>query len=129
MEHLSNQSEPLFPTKIPWIFSGWHIELRRIRKMRSFADDVHIGLALGNKRRCEPVVNYEVIEEMNKYIVKKICPAHKNLAGSHCSGAITIHIRRATLLAVTLGTTAVLAAGCSSTGTGFNAALISPVSV
>ena len=86
------------------------------------------GTALGNKRRCEPVVNYEVIEEMNKYIVKKIRPAHKNLASSHCSGAITVLIRRAALLAAALGTTAVLATGCSSTGTGFNAELISPVS-
>jgi hypothetical protein len=44
--------------------------------------------------------------KMNKYIVK---------------------IGRATLLAVALGTTAVLATGCSSTGTGFHAGLISPV--
>jgi hypothetical protein len=66
---------------------------------------------------------------MNKYIVKTTRPAHTCLASSQCSGAISIHIRRAALLAVALGTTAVLATGCSSTGTGFNAALISPVPV
>jgi hypothetical protein len=64
---------------------------------------------------------------MNKYLVKMTRPAH--LASSHCSGAISIQIRRAALLAIALGTTAVLAAGCSSTGTGFNAALISAVPV
>ena len=36
-------------------------------------------------------------------------------------------MRRAALLAVALGTTVVLATGCSSTGTGMNARLISPV--
>jgi hypothetical protein len=46
---------------------------------------------------------------------------------SHCSGAWWDHIRRAALLAVALGTTVVLATGCSSTGTGMNARLISPV--
>jgi hypothetical protein len=68
-------------------------------------------------------------EEMNKHIVKTTRPVHTHWASSHCSGAISIHIRRATLLAVTLGATAALAAGCSSTGTGFKAALISPMPV
>ena len=37
------------------------------------------------------------------------------------------HIERAGLLAVALGATVVLATGCSSTGTGFDARLISPL--
>ena len=64
--------------------------------------------------------------KMNKYIVNTTCPIHASLISSHCSGAILVHIRRAALLAVALGTTLVLATGCSSTGTGFNARLISP---
>jgi hypothetical protein len=49
------------------------------------------------------------------------------MISGHCSRAFWDHIRRAALLAVALGTTVVLATGCSSTGTGFNARLISPV--
>ena len=64
---------------------------------------------------------------MNKYIVNKTCPIHASLISSHCSGAFWDPIRRAALLAVALGTTVVLATGCSSTGTGINARLISPV--
>ena len=52
---------------------------------------------------------------------------HASWISSHCSGAWWDHIRRAALLAVALGTTVVLATGCSSTGTGMNARLISPV--
>ena len=63
---------------------------------------------------------------MNKYIVKTPCPMHASRISSHCSGAWWDHIRRAALLAVALGTTVVLATGCSSTGTGMNARLISP---
>ena len=51
---------------------------------------------------------------------------HASRISSHCSGAWWDHIRRAALLAVALGTTVVLATGCSSTGTGMNARLISP---
>ena len=50
--------------------------------------------------------------KINQYLVKKACA----------------HIERAGLLAVALGATVVFATGCSSTGTGFNARLISPVS-
>jgi hypothetical protein len=52
---------------------------------------------------------------------------HASWISSHCSGAWWDHIRRAALLAVALGATVVLATGCSSTGTGMNARLISPV--
>jgi hypothetical protein len=65
--------------------------------------------------------------KMNKYIVHTTCPVHDSWLSSHCSGAFLVHNRRAALLAVALGTTIVLATGCSSTGTGFNARLISPV--
>ena len=62
---------------------------------------------------------------MNKYIVNTTCPIHASVISSHCSGGFRDHIRRAALLAVALGTTVVLATGCSSTGTGMNARLIS----
>ena len=65
--------------------------------------------------------------KMNKYIVNTKCPIHASMISGHCSRAFWDHIRRAALLAVALGTTVVLATGCSSTGTGFNARLISPV--
>jgi hypothetical protein len=65
--------------------------------------------------------------KMNKYIVNTTSPNHACLISSHCFGAWWDHIRRTTLLAVALGTTAALVTGCSSTGTGFNARLISPV--
>jgi hypothetical protein len=65
--------------------------------------------------------------KINKYIVNTTYPAHTGLISSHCSGAILVHIGRSALFAVALGTTVVLATGCSSTGTGLNARLISPV--
>jgi hypothetical protein len=65
--------------------------------------------------------------KMNTYIVNTTCPVHASLLRSHSSRAIVVHIRRAALLAVALGMTVVLATGCSSMGTGFNARLISPV--
>jgi len=65
--------------------------------------------------------------KMNKYIVNTKCPIHASMISGHCSRAFWDHIRRAALLAVALGTTVVLATGCSPTGTGFNARLISPV--
>ena len=65
--------------------------------------------------------------KMNKYVVNTKCPIHASMISGHCSRAFWDHIRRAALLAVALGTTVVLATGCSSTGTGFNARLISPV--
>ena len=66
---------------------------------------------------------------MNTYIVNTTCSMHASLLSIHCSGALWDHVRRAALLAVALGTAVVLATGCSSTGTGFKAALISPVPV
>jgi hypothetical protein len=66
--------------------------------------------------------------KMNKYIVNATCSIYAGLISSHCSGAFWNHIRRPALLVVALGTTVVLATGCSSTGTGINARLISPVS-
>jgi hypothetical protein len=50
-----------------------------------------------------------------------------SLLTDHCSGALVNQIERAALLAVVLGAAVVLATGCSSTDTGFNARLISPV--
>jgi hypothetical protein len=45
----------------------------------------------------------------------------------HCSGAFLDHIMRAALPGVMLAVAVVLATGCSSTGVGFNARLISPM--
>jgi hypothetical protein len=50
-----------------------------------------------------------------------------NWNSSHCCEGLWDYIRRAALLAAAIGTTAVLATGCSSTGTGIQARLISPV--
>jgi hypothetical protein len=65
--------------------------------------------------------------QLNTYIVNTTQLVHASGLSTHCSGALLVHIRRAALLAVALGTTIVLATGCSSTGTAFNARLISPV--
>jgi hypothetical protein len=62
-----------------------------------------------------------------KYIVSTICPADASLVGSHCSGSISANIRRPVLFAGIFATIVVLTTGCSSTGTGFRAGLISPV--
>jgi hypothetical protein len=64
--------------------------------------------------------------KMNTYIVNTTCSTHASLLSIHCSGALWEHVRRAALLAAALGTTVVLATGCSSTGNGINARLISP---
>ena len=67
--------------------------------------------------------------KINEYLVKTACPPSSGiLLPDHCFGVFAKHIERAALLAVALGATVVLATGCSSTGTGFNARLISPVS-
>jgi hypothetical protein len=58
---------------------------------------------------------------MNNYLLKTTPPIHAGLT------SISVQIKRATLLAAALGTTVVLATGCSSTGTGFHAGLISPI--
>ena len=67
---------------------------------------------------------------MNLYIVKS---AYRSSGGSlltdHCSGALLNEIKRCALLTVMLGIIVVLITGCSSTGTGFNARLVSPISI
>jgi hypothetical protein len=63
----------------------------------------------------------------NKFIVNTTCPIRARLITCHCSGAFWNDIRRAAFVAVALGTTVVLATGCSSTGAGINTRLISPV--
>ena len=66
--------------------------------------------------------------KINKHTVKVICPSSSgSLLTDHCAGVFVKQIERAALLAVALGTTVVLATGCSSTGTGFDARLISPM--
>jgi hypothetical protein len=65
--------------------------------------------------------------KINKSIVNTTYPIHAGLVSSHCDRAFWDHIGRAALLTVALGTTVVLATSCSSTGTGMNARLISPV--
>jgi hypothetical protein len=64
---------------------------------------------------------------MNTYTVETNRAIHASLPSSHCSGALLEHGTRAALFAVSLGTIVVLATSCSSTGTGINARLISPV--
>ena len=66
--------------------------------------------------------------KINKHIVKLICPSSSgSLLTDHCSGAFLNHIGRTALLAVMLWVGVLLATGCSSTGTGFSARLISPM--
>jgi hypothetical protein len=66
--------------------------------------------------------------EINQYLVKTACPSSSGtLLPDHCLGVFVKHIEQAGLLAVALGATVVLATGCSSTGTGFDARLISPM--
>ena len=65
--------------------------------------------------------------KINKSIVNTTYPIHAGLIIGHCERVFWDHIRRAALLTVALGTTVVLATSCSSTGTGMNARLISPV--
>jgi len=65
--------------------------------------------------------------KMNEYIVTTTWPIYASLISGHYSGALWDHIRRPALLAVALGTTVVLATSCSSTWTGINARLTSPV--
>ena len=66
--------------------------------------------------------------KINKHILKVIFPSSGgSLLTDHCSGDFLNCIGRATLLAVVLGVAVVLATGCSSTGSGFNPLLISPL--
>ena len=64
---------------------------------------------------------------MKEYIVNTISLSHPGLIGSQCSGAFWTHISGPALLAVALGTTAAFVTGCTSTGAGFKARLISPI--
>jgi hypothetical protein len=67
--------------------------------------------------------------KINQYIVKTAYPSTSgSLLTDHGAGVFLTRIRRAALLTVMLGMTAVVATSCSSTGNGFNARLISPVS-
>jgi hypothetical protein len=66
--------------------------------------------------------------KINQYLVKTARPSSSGtLLPGHCFGVFGKNIERAALLAVALGATVVLATGCSSTGAGYNARLISPV--
>jgi hypothetical protein len=61
-------------------------------------------------------------------ILKTACPASSGrLLRDYSSECLLNHIRPERLLAIVLGITLVLASGCSSTGTAFNARLISPL--
>jgi hypothetical protein len=65
---------------------------------------------------------------INQYLVKTGRPSSSGtLLPDHCFGVCGKHIERTALLAVALGTTVVLATGCSSTGAGLDARLITPV--
>jgi hypothetical protein len=66
--------------------------------------------------------------KINKYLVKTASPSSSGtLFPDDCSGVFVNRIDRAGLLAVALAAIVVLSSGCSSTGTGFDARLISPV--
>jgi hypothetical protein len=66
--------------------------------------------------------------KINQYLVKTARPSSSGSSlPDHCFGVFRKHIERAALLALALDATAVLATGCSSTGAGLNARLISPV--
>ena len=65
---------------------------------------------------------------INQSLVQTAGPSSKaTLLPDHCAGVFAKQIERAALLAVALGATVVLATGCSSTGTGFDARLIGPI--
>jgi hypothetical protein len=60
-----------------------------------------------------------------QHITKTSCPSgNRRLLWSHCSGKFLNHIK---LPAAILSVVVVFATGCSSTGAGFSARLISPV--
>jgi hypothetical protein len=66
--------------------------------------------------------------KIHQTLVKTVRPSScDTLLSDYLLGVFAKHIERAALLALALGTTIVLATGCSLTGTGFNARLISPV--
>ena len=66
--------------------------------------------------------------KINQSLVRTAGPSSRTtLLPDHCAGLFAKQIERAALLAVALGATVVLATGCSSTGTGFDARLIGPI--
>ena len=66
--------------------------------------------------------------QINQYLVKTANPSSSGtLVPDHCVDVFGKHIERVALLAVALGATVVLATGCSSTGAGYDARLMSPV--
>ena len=66
--------------------------------------------------------------KINKYLVKTASPSSScTLLPDHCSWVFVNRIERAGLLAVALAAIVVCASGCSSTSTGFDVRLISPV--
>src|ERR1700730_18009918 len=66
--------------------------------------------------------------KIKKQIVRLVCLSSSgSLLTDHCSGVFLKQIIRLALLAVVLGVTVVLATGCSSTGSGFSASIISRV--
>jgi hypothetical protein len=66
--------------------------------------------------------------KINQSLVRTPSPSSgATLLPHHCFGVFAKHIQQAALLAVALGATVVLATGCSSMGSGFQARLISPV--
>ena len=66
--------------------------------------------------------------KMIENVVNRSCPSgNTSLLRSHCSGLVLDDIRQSALRAVLLAVAVVLSTGCSSTGTGFNPLLISPL--
>src|ERR1700730_12887602 len=65
----------------------------------------------------------------NQYFMRTAPPSRSGtLLPDNCSGVFANRIERTGLLAAALAAIVVLAAGCSSAGTGFSERLISPVS-
>jgi hypothetical protein len=63
--------------------------------------------------------------KINQFVVQTAGPSSRaTLLPDHCAGVFVKQIERTALLAVALGATVVLATGCSSTGTRFDARLI-----
>jgi hypothetical protein len=68
--------------------------------------------------------------QLNQHIDKMARPwSNAKMLNDRCSGLFFNDIGRAALLAVIFGLSVVLATGCSSTGGGVKAGLISPVKI
>jgi hypothetical protein len=66
--------------------------------------------------------------QLNQHIEKRARPwSSAKMLNDGCSGFFSNDMGRAALLAVVFGVTVVLATGCSSTGGGVRAGLITPV--